>query len=334
MPPPNALPDASVTRFRADLERLTGGAPDAAAPLGIAVSGGPDSVALLLLADAAYGPAAVRAATVDHGLRPAAAVEARFVAELCAARGIGHHILCDPAGGRPGPGGAQAWARHLRYRLLGEWAARHRLGWIATAHHADDQAETFLMRATRGAGVSGLAAIRACEPGLLGGGAMVVRPLLGWRRAELGALVAAAGIEAVDDPSNCDPAHDRTAFRGLIAAAPRLDIAGLAAAAANAAEAEAALDWTMAGLWDERARGDGASLTLAVDDLPREYRRRLVGRAIAALVPGARPRGAEIDRLLAVLEAGGTATLAGVKAGGGTPWCFRVAPPRRADRGA
>ncbi len=329
MLPPNAPPEPALERFRPALEGLTGRAPDAASPLGLAVSGGPDSLALLLLAADAYGPSALRVATVDHGLRPAARQEAGFVANLCAGRGIPHATLADPDGGAPGAGGVQAWARALRYRLLGNWAERHGIGHVATAHHADDQAETFLMRAVRGAGVSGLAGIRACEPGLLGGGATIVRPLLGWRRAELVALVSAAAIEAVDDPANRDPAHDRTAFRALIRDTPRLDAAGLAAAAAHAADAAAALDWSVEALWTQRARLEKGRVTLEIAGLPREYRRRMVDRAILSLRPEARPRGPEIDRLIAALAAGGTATLAGVKAQGGAVWHFELAPPRR-----
>jgi tRNA(Ile)-lysidine synthase len=96
-----------VARFRRDLGALAGGAPGR---IGIAVSGGPDSVALLLLAAAAY-PGAVAAATVDHGLRPESAAEARLVAALCAARGIAHAILTPDA---PIGGSLQAAARAAR----------------------------------------------------------------------------------------------------------------------------------------------------------------------------------------------------------------------------
>src|SRR5262245_44808706 len=103
-----------VDRFRSDIAALTGAAP---ARLGIAVSGGPDSLALLLLAQAAF-PGAVAAATVDHGLRTESATEARFVARICVRLGVPHAIL---AADEPIAGNVQAGARALRYRLLGQW---------------------------------------------------------------------------------------------------------------------------------------------------------------------------------------------------------------------
>jgi tRNA(Ile)-lysidine synthase len=143
----------SLARFQADLDRLTGGA----GRVGIAVSGGPDSLALLLLAHAAI-PGGIAAATVDHGLRAEAAGEAAFVAALCATLGIPHATLRP---GAPITGNIQSSARKARYALLEIWADQHNLDWIATAHHADDQAETLLMRLSRGAGVAGLSGVRA-----------------------------------------------------------------------------------------------------------------------------------------------------------------------------
>jgi tRNA(Ile)-lysidine synthase len=299
-----------AARFRADLEALTGGPP---ARLGLAVSGGPDSVALLLLAHAAY-PGRVQVATVDHGLRPESAAEAAFVARLCAERNVPHAIL---AAHMTETANVQAAARERRYALLGQWAAAADVAWLATAHHLDDQAETLIMRLLRGSGLSGLAGIRAAAPPL-------VRPLLGWRRAELAAIVHAAGIEPVADPSNADERFDRVRVRRRLAEAEWLDPAALARSAAALAEAEQALDWAAGRLWYERV--DGFSLDPA--GLPAEMRRRLVTRLLAA-TGGPAPRGTEIGRLLATLDAGGTATLAGVKCSGGKVWRFAPAPPRR-----
>ncbi|MDB5688208.1 MAG: tRNA(Ile)-lysidine synthetase [Sphingomonas bacterium] len=325
MPPPD---DQRLTRFRADLATL-GAAPTPATPLGLAVSGGPDSLALLILAAAAL-PGAIAAATVDHGLRAGAPAEARAVADLCALLGVPHRILAGNAGG--GRGSVQDRARALRYRLLGTWAAEASLGWLATAHHRDDQAETFLMRAARGSGVAGLAGVRG-EVRLIGVPVPVIRPLLGWGRADLGAIVAEAGITPADDPSNRDPAHDRTAFRALLGRTPLLDAGRLAAAAAHLGEAEAAIAWAVARLRAERLTVVGDTLCLHDPAaLPREFRRRLVATAIGEVAGVSPLRGDALDRLLRLLDAGRAGTLAGVVARPGRDWIFRPAPPRRGLR--
>jgi len=302
--------EEQAARFRADLEALTGTAPER---LALAVSGGPDSLALLLLAAAAF-PGRVHAATVDHGLRPEAAAEAGFVARICSGLGVPHAIL---AAAMTETANVQAAARARRYALLGRWAGEIGALCLVTAHHLDDQAETLVMRLLRGAGLTGLAAIRAVNP-------PVVRPLLGWRRAELAAIVAAAGIRPVADPSNADERFDRVRVRKRLAEADWLDPVPLARSAAALAEAEEALDWAAERLWAERAEG-GA---LDPAGLPAELKRRLVLRMIAAL-GGAVPRGADLGRLLAALERGETATLSGIKCVGGRLWRFAPAPPRR-----
>jgi tRNA(Ile)-lysidine synthase len=320
---------AAIPRFVCDTLALTTLPPTFAMPLCIAVSGGPDSLALLLLAHAAF-PGAVTAATVDHGLRPEAAAEARAVAAICATLGLPHQIL---TGAWPASGSTQERARALRYRLLGKWAAGQGAGWIATGHHLDDQAETFIMRAARGAGTAGLSGVRA-RVEMDGVPVPLIRPLLGWRRAELAALVAAAGIAPVDDPSNRDSAYDRTAFRALLAGTPRLRPEGLARAAANLAEAEAALDWAAANCAVERLHALGDTLRLRdPHSLPRELRRRLVALAILRVAPAAAPRGDAIDRLLHLLDSGRAGTLAGVAAKPGDDWHFSPAPPRRGGTG-
>ncbi len=311
-------PDA-VARFGADLYALAGAA---SGPFGVAVSGGPDSLALLMLAHAAR-PGAVHVATVDHGLRPESAAEALFVAGFCGRLAIPHTILRAEA---PLAGNVQSAARAMRYHLLGDWARAAGLAFLLTAHHADDQAETLLMRLMRGSGVGGLAGVRArawIE------GIQVIRPLLGWRRAELAAIVEAAGLSAVDDPSNADPRFDRARLRSRLAQSDWLDPPALARSAAALAQAEDALDWSAARLHAERARAEGGMLRIDMRDLPVELRRRLVLRALAALAPDAAPRGAELDRLLAALGAGRAATLAGIRCDAkGDVWRFTVAPPR------
>jgi tRNA(Ile)-lysidine synthase len=312
-----ALPERSA-RFRADLAALAGPAPPA---FGVAVSGGPDSLALLVLAEAAF-PGLVEAATVDHGLRPEGAAEAALVRETCAARGVAHATLTGPAI----TGNVQAGARALRYGLLGDWARTRGLAYILTAHHQDDQAETLVMRLQRGAGLAGLAGIR---PRAEIEGLTVLRPLLGWRRAELAEIVAEAGLTSVEDPSNSDDRFDRARLRRRLAETDWLDASALARSAAALAEAEAALDWTVEHAIAERTEAAHGGLSFDAADLPAELRRRALLRLLALLVPADPPRGDSVQHLLAALEAGETATLAGVKCEGGAVWRLSPAPPRR-----
>ncbi|MFC4293752.1 tRNA lysidine(34) synthetase TilS [Novosphingobium tardum] len=293
-------------------------------PVGLAVSGGPDSLALLLLAHRAI-PGRFAVATVDHRLRPESAAEAAQVAQVCTQRGIAHETLSItvPAGN------TQAMARQARYAALADWARRHDLKAVVTAHHSDDQAETLLMRLMRGAGLRGLASMR--EASQLPGAPDVVllRPLLDWRRQALADVVAAEGLQAAQDPSNTDPRYARPALRAALASAPWLDPEMLAASAAHLADAEDALAWAAAREWDECVilDGDGALYSPAA---PRAVRLRVVERIIAAMASEGLPRGSEIARLVDSLDRGEIATLAGVRAQSGDGvWRFVAAPPRR-----
>lgn len=329
---PGLTPDpAAVARFRADLESITGRAPDAGNRLGIAVSGGADSVALLLLAAAAW-PGTVVAATVDHGTRPETAAEAGLVHDLCARLGVPHAVLAPPKP-LPADGNLQEQARTMRYALLAAWAVG--IPWVATAHQQDDIAEGLLMRARRGAGVAGLAAMPAARPIGPGPSApLLIRPLLGWRRAELAAIVVAAAITPLADPSNTDPRFDRARMRALLADNPELPADRLAMAAANLRHAEEALEWLTAREWAARGRIEDGAVSLDIAGLPYEVRRRLAIRAVEQLVPGKR-RGAGIDGLVASLDSGRPGTIAEVRARAiGGRWHFTLAPPRRSHRSA
>ncbi len=186
----------------------------------IAVSGGRDSMALARLATL-YAKAlgiGVTAFTVDHGLRPESADEAAQVSKWCKTIGLQHRILVW--NGEKPKTGIQEAARNARYKLLARAANEHGFDTILTAHSADDQAETVFMRLARGAGPTGLAAMRPVGRVADGAGEPVrlVRPLLSVSRAQLTATVAGFDQAFVDDPSNDDPGYERIRTRALLAA--------------------------------------------------------------------------------------------------------------------
>ena len=314
---------AILDRFRTNLDALI--APHAR--IGVAVSGGPDSLALLLLAAAAR-PGQVEAATIDHGLRAEAHDEALMVAAVCQRLAVRHATLTARWSEVPETA-IQERARNQRYRLLGYWAEERGLDALATAHHAEDQAETLLMRLARGSGVRGLAGMR---PRSVSPGAHVrlLRPLLGWRRAELEEICTSAGLTPVADPSNQDPRFERVRVRRALAELDWLDPGAAALSAANLADADAALDWAARAEWDRCVHEKHRSITYHHSDAPAEIVRRIVGRAIRKLATEGEfePRGAEISRLISTLADGGKATLRGVLCRGGTEWHFVPSPNR------
>lgn len=289
------------------------------------MSGGGDSLALLLLAHRAKLPG-LRVATVDHRLRSGAAGEAASVAARCAELGVPHDLLAVEWD-TPPTANIQARARDARYDLLGRWATSRTLGAVLTAHHADDQAETLVMRLARGSGVAGLAGARSRS--VLTGDVVRLRPLLGWRRSELAALVAEAGWTAAADPTNDDPRFDRTrARRWLASAGDWPDPVAVAASAAHLAEAEAALAFVADALVAERVARDGDMLTLDPAGLPRELARRLLEGALALSGETGHRRG-DLDRLLTRLLAGETATIGRIRLVGGARWRLDWPRPHR-----
>lgn len=217
-------------------------------------------------------------------------------------------------------------ARQARYTALDEWAAARGLSAIATAHHADDQAETLLMRLNRGSGLSGLAGVRASTK-VPGGTAALVRPLLGWRRAELGDIVAAAGIDPVQDPSNMDRRFDRVRMRAALRDCDWIDVAALASSAAHIAEAEEAFDILVVREWAECVERQEGALRYQPKG-PSLIRKRVVQRIIAEF--GGETELSQVADLIAKLEKGGAGTLAGVMARAkGEVWTFNTEPPRR-----
>jgi len=316
------VPPDLIERFRADLAAL--GFRDG--KLAIAVSGGPDSLALLALAHAAL-PGAVEAATVDHCLREASAGEARAVAALCAGLGVPHAVLKVQVAS----GNVQSEARSARYGALAGWMEGRGLAALATAHHADDQAETLLLRLNRASGVSGLAGVRA--RGLVPGTRLpLLRPLLGWRRAELARIVSDAGWQAAQDPSNTDDRFDRARLRKELVAADWLDVPALAASAAHLADADAALAWAAAREWSECVERSPMGLTYR-PRAPRAVALRVIARIVTEL-DGTEPRGRAAARLFDALVARQPASIGGLVARAvPVGWTFSKAPKRAAPRG-
>ncbi|MDP6689745.1 MAG: tRNA lysidine(34) synthetase TilS [Alphaproteobacteria bacterium] len=206
------MPAISDNTFAALMRPL--GPYEAAPCLAVAVSGGADSMALALLAQSwtrrRGGEAA--ALTVDHGLRPEAAAEARQVHAWLSDRGMLHHTL-RWRGPKP-LGGIQAAARQARYEALGQWCRRHDVLHLLTAHHGGDQAETLLLRLWQGSGIEGLAGIpriRALE------GVRLVRPLLQQQHADLAATLTVRDQAWLEDPSNRDEKFARVRARRHLA---------------------------------------------------------------------------------------------------------------------
>lgn len=315
----NPLPPDLIARFCADLERVWNGQ----GRLGLAVSGGPDSLALLLLARHAVQDK-LAVATVDHGLRAESAAEASMVAEICQALGIPHQTLSVSVA----PGNLQQEARFARYSALADWMEREGLTALATAHHADDQAETLMMRLKRGSGLSGLAGVRAVGK-VPGSTFPLIRPLLGWRKAELEQLVRDAGWQPVDDPSNEDDRFERARIRKALRDADWIDVEALARSASWLGEADQALESLADLTWRERAKAYPEEVRIGVnDDVSRETRFRLLRKAFEHL--GSEPRGSQIADLLDALERGETRNLAGLIASASNDeWVLRPEPPRR-----
>ncbi len=324
---PITVPAEPLERFKQDLNALV----SQGTTIGIAVSGGADSLALLLLAAQAR-PLEIEAATVDHAFRPESRVEAGAVGELCERLGVPHRILTAKWDEQPKTA-IQERARLMRYQLLGGWARERNIGALLIGHHLDDQAETFLMRLNRGAGVKGLSGMRrfARSPS---GNVALVRPFLGWRHVELEEVCALAGVTPFDDPSNDNLEFERVRVRQALREADWLDPVTISQSAAHLAEADAALHWASTLEWQRNASLADGQIVYRPSDAPREIRRRMIRRAILALASegqGVELRGRELDQILAALVTGRKATLRGVVCTGGKDWRFAPAPSRRAE---
>ena len=282
--------------------------------IGVAVSGGGDSLALLyLLVDWAKTRSVdVFVATVNHGLRSEAAQEAKDVGGHCAQLGLPHETLAWRDWDRQG--NLQAEARAARYRLLGEWGRGHQLDVILLGHTQDDQAETFLLRLARRAGVDGLSSMNAHfhrDDQAFG------RPLMSVSRQSLRELLERKGVRWIDDPSNEDPQFDRVRARQALQHLETLgiDATSLADVSHNMSDARAALEAqvkTVAAAHVQMDRGDLVMPVALLSSEPLEIQRRLL---VAGLtwVSGAAfsPRRDAVSRLLRDLATGTGGTLSG-----------------------
>lgn len=313
--------EALLATARAALRPLAG-------PVGLAVSGGGDSMAMLQLMALAAPGLALEVVTVDHRLRPEAATEAALVARVSAGLGLSHTLLVwDHATIR---GNLMQAAREARYRLIAGWATARGIGTVMLAHTADDQAETFLLGLARASGLDGLVGMRA---GWVTGGIRFQRPLLGHGRAELRQFLRGRGLPWVEDPTNEDDRHARVRARRALAALEPLGITtqGIAAVTGHLAMAQAALRQAVAGAAAGIAEEAG-SLRFAAATLAGgggEVERRLL-RAMLGWIGGIRhpPREAKLAALIAALRAGRDATLAGVRFRWQDGFCTASREPR------
>jgi tRNA(Ile)-lysidine synthase len=279
-----AIHDDEVNALFRGLEGLAG--------LVIAVSGGPDSTALLFLAarwaKRLRRPPRLLAVTVDHGLRPQAAAEAAAVKRLARRLGVQHRTLYWR--GRKPKTGLQEAARAERYRLLEQAAMRAGYAHILTGHTLDDQAETVLFRLARGTGLTGLGGMGYVSP--LPAPArkvFLIRPFLHVPKARLLATLRAAGVGYSEDPSNSDPQFTRTRLRAMMPALARegLHARGLSRLARRMRRADAAIEFAVRAARAALApapwprRGPVIFDAAQFIGLPAEVGLRLLGRAIA-----------------------------------------------------
>lgn len=257
------------SRVCAALDRQAGDLP----ALGVAVSGGGDSTALMHMTAKWAAGRRVHVATVDHGLRPESVSEAQEVARNATKLGLRHDRLLWQRDISEG-GNLMATAREGRMRLLSDWAKKNDLPAIALGHTADDQAETLLMRLTRGAGIDGLAGMAETRPSH---DILWLRPMLHVTRAELRRWLTNRGIGWIDDPSNENTDFERVRIRHAMTALA-LDPQAIALSAANLGEARAALNHYMAQAAEQAIIRHGSLyfLRAPLRDAPPEILRRLL----------------------------------------------------------
>ncbi|WP_376876941.1 tRNA lysidine(34) synthetase TilS [Albirhodobacter sp. R86504] len=266
-------------------------------PIGVAVSGGSDSLALLHLLHEHHP---VYAVTVDHGLRAASAQEAKFVSDHCADLGIAHSTL--RWSGPSAQGNLMDQARRARFSLIGAWARTQGVAHVALGHTADDQAETFVMRLARESGLEGLAGMR---PRFQAEGVTWHRPLLGQTREHLRDYLRELGRDWIDDPSNENPKFERVRVRQALQTLAPMGVTpgSLMAVVGHLAQAEQELTRYLSALVAAHVTtpvGDVVIDRAAFRDVfSREMQRRLINAALL-WVSGAdyTPRAAKLAGVL------------------------------------
>jgi tRNA(Ile)-lysidine synthase len=288
--------------FAARLDRL--GPFEAAPHLAVGVSGGADSLALTLLANrwARARDGRITALTVDHGLRTASAAEAVRVGQWLAARGIAHRVL-SWSGPKPGAG-LQAAARAARRELLAESCRQLGILHLLLAHHADDQAETIMMRIVADSGPDGMAGIAAVVEH---DDIRVVRPLLDVRHERLMTYLRCVGQEWIEDPSNRDARFTRTALRGL-GAGPDEALGAAGRWARERSDREGRTAAFLAQAASVYPEGWIALDVAMLRSAPEDLARRAVARAVMTVGGLAYPpRGDSLRRLIGELRTGSSA---------------------------
>ncbi len=261
-------------------------------PLAVAVSGGGDSLALLLLLSdwSRTSGCELHAVTVDHGLRPESAGEANWVAARCVELRVPHATLRWRDWN--GKGNLQSEARSARRRLISDWAKENGISSIALGHTMDDQAETFLLRLARGSGVDGLSAMQMVSSD---GGVDWVRPLLRLRRGDLRMYLRSREVSWLEDPSNQDLRFDRVRARQALELLAPVGIGTpkLSSTADNMARARSALqimtDDVLKQSAECRATGDAVLDVDGYSQAPEEIRLRVLA-ALLCRVSGERYR--------------------------------------------
>ena len=290
--------------------------PSPPARLGVAVSGGSDSLAMMyLLRDwAEAGGPRLHAVTVDHGLRPESAEEARMVAEHAAQLGISHDCLLWE--GWDGHGNLPDQARRARYRLLANWAGERAINHVVVAHTANDQAETFLMRLAREAGVDGLSAMTAERRH---GRVTFCRPALRVTREELRDVLRSRGVDWIDDPTNDDDTYERVRARKVLDALSPLGVSAgsLSVVAHHMSEVRNTLYWYVFLAARELVSFEAGDMLIErkkFRTLQREVSRRLMQSALKWINNAEYgPRGRAMELLMEALRGGNSMTLQGCR---------------------
>uniref|UniRef100_A0A2A4Z6G1 tRNA(Ile)-lysidine synthase n=1 Tax=OCS116 cluster bacterium TaxID=2030921 RepID=A0A2A4Z6G1_9PROT len=284
------------------------------APIAVAVSGGGDSMALLLALHHYRQQSDITlkiiALTVDHKLRADAAIEAAQVGQWCKDLGIEHHVLEWQFDEMPTTA-IQEKARDARYQLMGEFCVAHHINKLFVAHNLEDNAETFLMRLKRGAGLSGLSGIAATMQRDVNGRSVdIVRPFLTFERTDLRDYLSRHKQLWYDDVSNQNEKFERVQIRNFLAQNAPLNSDAVAQSAKRLARANEAVEFYLEDFWQSKI----AFLPLGIahvklDDfaqLPEELKLRLLARLVWTI--GGQdnpPRWQKIENLLQLILGAG-----------------------------